>query len=373
MQKTPGPLPPFRRETGRIRPYRVPLPPHRIKLNQNESAVELPGALKRRIARALIDAEWSRYPEFPPVRLAEGIGKSAGVPAACVLVGHGSNELLYAAGLATLERRSVMIAPTPSYGVARLVARLAGARVATVPLGDRFAYDPEAIVRSIRKEKPRMVFLPSPNNPTGGTLPAGGVEEIAAAARCLVVVDEAYREFSSNRLEPLLSRRRNLVLLRTFSKAYRIAGLRVGYLLGDPEVLSRIERAKPPHSVDLFSQIAALSILGERETIGKETTRTVRERDRLSKRLAALPGVEVFPSEANFLLLRVPDGRAAYDALLAEGILVRPVGAGAGRKPGRDGIPVDRRLAECLRVTIGRKSDNDALLDTLNRHLEERS
>ncbi|MFH1279088.1 MAG: aminotransferase class I/II-fold pyridoxal phosphate-dependent enzyme [Candidatus Eisenbacteria bacterium] len=372
MKKKPGPLPPFRRETARIRPYRVPLPPHRVKLNQNESAVELPLSLKRKIAKALVEAEWSRYPEFPPVRLARAIAERVGLSDRRVLVGHGSNELLYAAGLATLERGTVMVAPTPSYGVAHLVARLAGATVKTVPLGDRFVYEPERFVSALRVTRPRLVFLPSPNNPTGGSLPAGGVEAIAAAARCVVVVDEAYREFSGSRLGPLLGQHRNLVLLRTFSKAYRIAGLRVGYLLGDPEVLSRIERAKPPHSVDLFSQIAAETILGEGEMIAKETGRVVRERERLSKKMEEMPGVEVFPSDANFLLFRAPDGAAAHAALLAEGILVRPVGAGAGRRAGRDRIPVDRRLANCIRVTVGTKSDDDAFLEALNRHLEEK-
>lgn len=372
MKKTPGPLPPFRRETSRLRPYRVAIPPHAIKLNQNESATELPVALKRRIARALVHSPWSRYPAFPPTRLAGTIGEREGVHADRVLVGHGSNELLYAAALATLERGTSLLMPTPSYAVAILAARLAGARVVMTPLGERFAYDADRILRAVREEKPRLVFLPSPNNPTGGTLPAAAVEAIAADAKCLVLLDEAYREFSGARLAPLLARHRNLVLLRTLSKAYRLAGLRVGYLLGDPEVLSRIERAKPPHSVDLFSQIAVESILGTGDLVAREVRRVIRERGRVARVLGALPGIEVYPSEANFLLVRTPDGKAAHGALLAAGVLVRNVGERAGERPGPDQVGVDRRLKNCLRVTIGTKRENDAFLNALNRHLEER-
>ncbi len=351
-------LPPFRRAIARIEPYRVANPPHEIKLNQNEPPAELPPALRKRIVSELLRRRWSRYPDYPPRRLTGKIARFHDLEEEQVLVGHGSNELIYAVALATLERGRTVLLPSPSYPVAKLAAALAGARRITVPLDARFRYDIGAVIEAIRAVKPHLLFFPSPNNPTGNVLSAGQVEQIAGATRSLVVIDEAYREFSSVDLLPLLDRFSNLLLLRTFSKAYRVAGLRIGALLGDPEVLHRVERGKPPHSIDLFSQVAGEIVLDEGATIRRGVDAVVREREKLSRILAKLPGVIVYPSEANFLLLRLDDPARTYDRLLRKGILVRPVFQAGGR------------LAKCLRITIGTASQNRALAGALESILE---
>ncbi len=372
MQKHAKPLPPFRRSIRSLEAYRVARPPHRVKLDQNESPVELPAAVRRRILAALAKKRWSRYPDFPPEHLARKIAERERVPAGSVLVGHGSNELLYAAALATLEMGSVMILPTPSYGVAHLAARLAGGRALGVPLDDDFAYSPERIVAAARREKARLLFLPSPNNPTGSLLSKADVRTIAESVRSLVIVDEAYRDFAQVRLAPLLARHRNLVLLRTFSKAFRLAGLRIGYLLGDEEALLRIERAKPPHSVDVFSQVAAEIALDEEPRIRKGVLAIVRERERIAATLRPLESVRVYPSEANFLLVRVPDGERVFRRLLSAGVLVRFVGLRAAARGSPRGIPIDPRLRNCLRVTVGTRAENDRFLAAFREAIEER-
>ncbi len=346
-------MPPFRREVKRIQPYRVANPIHTIKLNQNESPVELPAGLKKKIVSKLGVSEWSRYPDYPAAALTARIAHAVGVKENQVLVGHGSNELLYALALTTLERGKSILMPAPSYAVAKLAAILAGAKVSTFPLGRDFRFDPAVILEAIRRHRPRLLFLPSPNNPTGSSLQADGIARIVGATRSLVVVDEAYHEFSNINLLPLLRRFRNLVLLRTLSKAYRLAALRIGYLLGEKGVLSMVERGKPPHSIDLFSQIAGEALFDEEGLINREVDRVIRERRKMEKELAAMPGITPFPSDSNFLLVKVPDEEALYSHLLRRGILVRRLGAPSGR------------LKNCLRITIGRKSENRALREAI--------
>ncbi len=363
MPKRDSSLPPFRREIERIAPYRVATAPHLIKLNQNESPIELPARLRRKILTRLDRTDWSRYPDYPAEELTRRIARSNRVAMNRVLIGHGSNELLYSLALTTLERRKTIVMPTPSYPVTALAATLAGATIRTVPLLDDFSYDVGALVRAVREYEPRLVFLPSPNNPTGTSIDRIGVERILQAGRSLVVVDEAYFQYSRIRLSSLLRRHDNLVLLRTLSKAFRLAGLRIGYILGHSEVLSLVERGKPPHSIDIFSQIAGEELFDHPGIIDREVERTVRERERLRIRIDSLPGVRVFPSDANFLLARFPDGRRVYEALLSAGILVRPVGQAPG---------TPRSLRNCLRITIGKRSENRALLHVLADYMMER-
>ncbi|MFH0944306.1 MAG: aminotransferase class I/II-fold pyridoxal phosphate-dependent enzyme [Planctomycetota bacterium] len=351
-------LPPFRREISRIMPYRVGNPPHQRKLNQNESALELPDHLREKILRRLRSRGWRRYPEYPAEELTRRIARAERLATTRVLVGHASNELMYAIALATLERGRSLLIPSPSYPVVELAATLAGGQIRRVPLGSGFQYDPDRIVAAIRRHSPRLVFLPSPNNPTGTALDRSAVESVARATRSLVVVDEAYREFSDVDLRPLLDRHPNLVLLRTLSKAYRIAALRVGYLLGSAPVLSRIERGKPPHSIDLLGQIAGEEIFENPAFIQEEVERVISERAWLTRELGQLPGARAFPSQANFVLVRLPNARRAFAALLKGGCLVRPVGLAANSPA---------RLKNCLRISIGTRSDNRAVMRILTR------
>ena len=361
MRKQSKAIPPFRREISRIAPYRVGNPRHQRKLNQNESALELPAHLREMILRRLRSRAWRQYPDYPADELTRKIARAEKLAKNRILVGHASNELMYALALATLERGRSLLVPSPSYPVVDLAATLAGGSIRRVPLGSNFRYDPERIVAAIRRHSPRLVFLPSPNNPTGSILDRAGVESIARATRSLVVIDEAYREFSGVDLRPLLDRHPNLVLMRTLSKAYRIAALRVGYLLGSAPVLSMIERGKPPHSIDLLGQIAGEVIFENPTFIRDEVARVIRERTWLSRELGQLPGATVFPSQANFILVRLPDARRSHQALLEGGCLVRPVGLAADA-PGR--------LKNCLRISIGTKSDNRAVVRILTRQLQ---
>jgi histidinol-phosphate aminotransferase len=337
-----------------IPPYRVATPPHRVKLNQNECAQELPAAIRRRILARLRAEEWRRYPPFPAEGLRRRLARRLRLGQSAVLLGNGSNEVLLSAVLATLRRGSRVVVPAPGYPVFERLAAICEAKVRRVRGGADLGFRPEALAEEAGKRGTALVLIASPCNPTGAALSPAEVRRIAEATPALVVVDEAYHEFSRHDYAPLVRKLPNLVVTRTFSKAFALAGLRLGYALGDAEVVARLEAATLPFNLDLFSQIAGEEILDAADVVGERVRRTVAERERLRAWLERRAGAAVFPSEANFLLVRFADGRRAWKRLLDHGILVRDVSA----QPG---------LGNCLRITVGTPRENRAL----RRALEE--
>ncbi len=246
--------------------------------------------------------------------------------------------------------------PTPSRGALQ-VTRASGSPGTHTP---SFAYDVEALLESLEESHASLTIVCSPNNPTGTSLAPADVERLCRASDSLVVIDEAYHEFSGETVVPLLERHPNLVVLRTFSKAMALAGLRVGYLLASPELVREINKARLPYNVNFFSQMAAIAALEEKEVLATSVRRLVAERQRLLARLADVPGVRAFPSDANFFLLEClsADPKAVFASMLRRGVLVRDVTS----------YPM---LSRCLRVSVGTEAENDAFLHALGTALTE--
>jgi len=223
-----------------------------------------------------------------------------------------------------------------------------------------FVYDVDAIREARRASGAPVTIVCSPNNPTGTSLPPTDVERLCRDGDGLVVVDEAYHEFSGASVVPLLARHPNLIVLRTFSKAMALAGLRVGYLLASPELVREVNKARLPYNLNFFSQLAALAALEEKETLAAGVGALVAERARLLARLAEMPGVRALPSDANFFLLELEaaDPRAVFDSMARRGVLVRDVTS----------YP---QLERCLRVSVGSPQENDAFLHALGTALTE--
>jgi histidinol-phosphate aminotransferase len=224
-----------------------------------------------------------------------------------------------------------------------------------------FAYDVEALLAAREASGASVTIVCSPNNPTGTSLPLADVERLCAASDSLVVVDEAYHEFSGRSAVPLLERHANLVVLRTFSKAMALAGLRVGYLLASPDLVREVNKARLPYNVNFFSQAAAIAAIEEYEPVLAPTVRElVAERERLLSRLADVPGVRAHASDANFFLLEMTgaDPGAVFASLLRRGVLVRDVTS----------YPM---LSSFLRVSVGSAEENDAFLHALGTALTE--
>lgn len=335
--------------------YTLSAPAASRKLNQNESPWDAPPELKQEVLAAAAAAPWQRYPEFAPPELLAALADRHGWVADGVLVGNGSNELIQATLAVTLAAGEVMVAPTPTFSLYRLLAGVQGARYRPVPLGPDFTYDVDALIEAAVRERARVVVVNSPNNPTGSALPEGAVERLLEETGALVVCDEAYQEFGGPTALPLLARHSRLVVLRTFSKALGLAGLRFGFALAHPVVAREIAKGKLPYNVNVITLAAASAALRHGPALDARARRIVTIRDRFVPRLAALPGITVYPTAANFVLIRCDQVPAAevFRRLLAEhGILVRDVSGSA-------------ELAQCLRISIGTEEDMEAVLGAL--------
>jgi histidinol-phosphate aminotransferase len=335
--------------------YTLRAPPARRKLNQNECPHDLPPELKRAVLDRAAAAPWQRYPEFVPAGLLERLAAHYGWVSDGVLVGNGSNELIQATLSVVIAEGDAVVAPSPTFSLYRLLSGVLGGRFVPVPLTAELGFDVDRIVEVAVREGARMVVLNSPNNPTGAALPEGAVERILAGTGALVVCDEAYQDFGGPTAIPLLRRSSRVVVLRTFSKAMGMAGLRFGLALAHPEVARELAKGKLPYNVNRVTLAAADVALDHADLFAARTRAIVETRDRFLPRLARIPGLEVFPTAANFVLIRclAVRGSEVFRRLQEEhGILVRDVSAAP-------------ELAECLRITIGTEEDMAAVLAAL--------
>jgi histidinol-phosphate aminotransferase len=339
--------------------YGLDAPATPRKLNQNEAPRDVPADLKQVILDRAARTPWNRYPAFVPQALVRALAARHGWVADGVLVGNGSNELIQATLAVTVGEGDVVVTPTPTFALYRVLTAVSGGRHFPVPLGPDFVYDVDRMVEAARRESARVVVLNSPNNPTGSALPEGAVERFLRETDALIVCDEAYQDFGGPTALGLLPREPRLVVLRTFSKAMGLAGLRFGYALAHPAVGREIAKAKLPYNVNAITLAAAEVVLAAADRFAETVGAMVAERERLTAELARIPGVTVFPSAANFILVRI-DTRPAkqvFRLLIDEfGILVRDVSGG----PGLDG---------CLRISAGTPDDTDAVVQALRQIL----
>jgi histidinol-phosphate aminotransferase len=332
-----------------------------VKVNQNENPYDLPEALKRRVLEQALGRAWSRYPEFDPSELLEKLAAFSGWRADGVLAGNGSNELIQALFLVTVAPGTRVVVPQPTFTLYALLTRILGGEVIDAPLGPELEYQPGELRQLQRELGASLTVVCSPNNPTGSVLERAELARLCEEADGLVVVDEAYHEFSGQTAVELLPRHKNLVVLRTFSKAMGLAGLRIGYLLAAPELAREINKARLPYNLNFFSQTAALAALEEWEGLRRNVERLVAAREDLLHRLYRIPGVRPYPSRANFILFELPehDPRQVFELLYGRGVLVRDVTS----------YP---RLSRCLRVSVGSDEENERFLAALRQALEQR-
>jgi histidinol-phosphate aminotransferase len=337
--------------------YTLISPPARRKLNQNESPFDFPAELKREALDQVAAMQWQRYPEFVPRDLQTALATHYGWVADGVLVGNGSNELIQATLAVTLGAGDPVVAPSPTFSLYRLLTGVLGGRYVPVPLADDFAYDVDRLIEAARREDARVVVLNSPNNPTGSALPEGAVERFLDETDALVVCDEAYQDFGGPSALPLLSRWSRLIVLRTFSKAMGLAGLRFGLALAHPAVIRELAKGKLPYNVNLITLEAARVALRHAPELTVRVSQIIATRERFLTRLRGIAGLAAYPTAANFVLIRceaLPAGEI-FDRLYRDfGILVRDV----------SGSP---ELAECLRISIGTDDDMDAVIAALKR------
>jgi histidinol-phosphate aminotransferase len=325
-----------------------------VKLDAMENPYPLPPAMRAELAQMLSRLELNRYPEPSGRKLRELIARKMQVPSGMeLLLGNGSDELIQMVAVALARPGAVMMYPVPTFVMYSMNATFTGMKGIGVPLREDYSFDAAAFIERMRAEKPALVFLAYPNNPTGVLYPEEEVLEVVKACPGLVVVDEAYHAFARKTLMPRLPEFPNLLVVRTVSKL-GLAGIRLGYMAGRPEWIRELNKVRQAYNVNVLTQAAALFVLERLEVLEEQAARIRAARAGLGEAIAALPGTRVFPSEANFFLVRVPDADATYEALRRQGVLVRNLHPG---------------LKDCLRINVGTPDENRILLTALREAL----
>jgi histidinol-phosphate aminotransferase len=329
-----------------------------VKLDQNENPYELPAEFKREVVDRVLRRPWGRYPEFVPTAMTKMLAQYTGWSGEGILIGNGSNELIQASLSVTLGPGRRLAVPQPTFTLYKLMATTLQADVNSLLLDpDSLTFDVDKLIAASRTAD--VVVVCSPNNPTGCVLEHEALVTLLKNAAGLVLLDEAYHEFSGQTALPLLRDHRNLVVLRTFSKAMAMAGMRFGYMMAHPEIAREVHKSKLPYNVNIFTLAAAELAIEKRHLLNQGIEALVRERERVFAELQKRRSVKAFPSRANFILIRTEmQARTLFDSLYTHGVLIRDVSA----------YPL---LDRCLRVSIGTPEENDKFLRALDLALEK--
>ncbi|QDQ26494.1 histidinol-phosphate transaminase [Chitinimonas arctica] len=343
----------IRPEIAELSAYRVADATGLIKLDAMENPYPLPEGLRAELGQRLAAAALNRYPDPHGGGLKEALRTAFRIPAAAdILLGNGSDELITLVCQALARPGACLLAAEPSFVMYRMNAVFSRLEYVGVPLRPDFSLDLPAMLAAIAQHRPAVVFVAYPNNPTGPRYARAEVEAILDAAPGLVVVDEAYSAFADDSLMDMAGSHPRLLVLRTLSKL-GLAGIRLGYAAGPADWMAQLDKVRPPYNINVLSQVAAAFALAHLAEFDAQTAILRRERARLALALAALPGVTVFPSEANFLLLRVADAEGTFAKLRNAGILIKNL---HGAHP---------LLLNCLRVTVGTPQENERVLSVL--------
>ncbi|MDP8960407.1 MAG: histidinol-phosphate transaminase [Actinomycetota bacterium] len=342
---------PVRDDLRDLEPYGAPQLVVPVRLNTNETPEPPPAQFEATVRARLANLDLHRYPDREVRSLRQRLAVLEGLTPERTWAANGSNEVLLQLLQAYGGPRRRLLLFRPGYSMYPLLARTTLTEVVTVELPDDFVLTSSLAREAVTAHDPDLVMIAHPNNPTGIAVAVDAVRALHEASRALVVVDEAYVEFGATSMRPLLDTLPRLVVTRTFSKAYRLAGLRLGYLLAPDWVVDDLRRVRLPYHIDTLKQVAAECALDLAPMMLSHIPRVVAERERVAEVLAATAGVAAYPSAANFILFRtpVPD---LFQRLLDRSVLVRDF----SRQP---------RLGGCLRVSTGTRAEDDAFLEAL--------
>jgi len=332
--------------------------PYRIKLDANENPYPLPFSLKRVILKRLEEVSLNRYPTPGSPGLKAAFSRYYGVSEEMVLIGNGSDELIQILLTAVgASSPCSILFPIPTFAMYRISALNAGHRVVEIPLNDRFDLDTDAMLAAIAEAHPSLIILSYPNNPTGGCFDRETIERILAVSDGLVVLDEAYGNFSGKTFLRDLDRWDNLIILRTLSKV-GLAALRLGILIASPELAHQLNKVRLPYNVNIFSQVVGEVFVEHSEEFLESVNRIIADREWLFRELMAIDGITPYPSDANFILFSCVTGKDDIcRKLIDKGILIKDFAS----------PPI---LENCMRVTVGTPEENGEFIETLKGILQ---
>ncbi|MDR2035129.1 MAG: histidinol-phosphate transaminase [Coriobacteriales bacterium] len=355
-----------------LEPYDPKYLPARIYLNANENPFGMPDQARKELQRMIESEPLHRYPDPLAKHLRNTVAAKLGVAAECIVLGNGGDELLFNLCIAYGGPGRSLLTTPPTFSAYYTDALLTRTKIVEIPRASAcsatgqldFSIDEQAILERVSVGDIDLVILTTPNNPTGDCLTLDFIEAVLAATDAVVLIDHAYIEFADPGYDAtsLLKKHANLAILRTFSKAYSLAGMRIGYLVAAPEITQELCKVRQPYSVDALAALAALAVLEQEDEVRLQVNCIISQRELLARRLGEPGlGLSVAPSEANYLLFRVPNAQAVWQQLHESyGILVRDLSALPG-------------LADCLRVSIGTPQENDEFIAALSCVLNTRA
>jgi len=332
--------------------------PHKIKLNANENPYELPDGIIDEILIAAKNMKYSLYPNANATELSSVLSESFGLSLDNIIIGNGSDELIEYLIKAFTEKGKSIISPMPSFAMYKIYAAMHHADFIQIPLEQKnFSLNVDKLLEEAKKETASLIFISYPNSPTANYFEIDKIIKILKESGCLVVVDEAYYEFGGKTFAPLIQKYENLVVLRTFSKAFSLASLRVGYLLSNADVVKEIRKVKSPFNVNSFSQMAAQIVFKHREKLFRKIEKIVQERELLENKINNFPSFKAHPSSTNFIFTEVgslKEQELVFNSLLEQGILIQVVNA--------SDFSSSRYF---LRITVGTREENICLVNGL--------
>ena len=331
-----------------------------VKLDAMENPHRLSADLQKALGERLGALALNRYPGERVNALRHALASYAGMPEGFdIMLGNGSDELISLLAMACDVSGASILSPLPGFVMYAMSAQLQGLGFHGVPLTADFELDEAAMLAAIAQHKPSIVYLAYPNNPTGNLWSDDTIEKIVLAQGAqggLVVMDEAYQPFASRSYADRMARHSHVLLMRTLSK-FGLAGVRLGYMIGPKALVAEIDKVRPPYNISVLNTECALFALEHADVFATQAKDLRAQRARLLKELASLAGVTPFPSEANMILVRVPDAAKTFEGLKAQGVLIKNVSK------------MHPLLSNCLRLTVGTAQENDQLLAALKESL----
>ncbi|MCM5680695.1 histidinol-phosphate transaminase [Schlegelella sp. S2-27] len=349
----------IREDVRELRPYAVQPSAGMVKLDAMENPFRLPLELQRELGERLGAVAINRYPGERIEVLRAALAKHSRMPdGQALMLGNGSDELISLLAMACKLPGAAILAPTPGFVMYEMSAELQAMNFVGVPLQPgTLELDEPAMLAAIEQHRPALIYIAYPNNPTGNLFDDAIIERIIAAAPGLVVIDEAYQPFASKSYVDRYARHDHVLLMRTLSK-FGLAGVRLGYMMGRRELIEQIEKVRPPYNVSVLNCEAALFALEHEDEFARQARVLRAERQRLFDALGTMPGVHPYPSEANMILVRVPDAQRTFEGMKQRKVLIKSVG--------RSTSPL---LANCVRLTVGSPEENDLMIAALRESL----
>jgi len=350
----------IRQDVSSMHAYAIQPSAGLIKLDAMENPFRLPEALQRELGERLGRVAINRYPAGCAADVVRALSAYVDLPAGCkLMLGNGSDELISLIALACDVPGACILAPLPGFVMYEMSARLQGLAFVGVPLTAAFELDEPAMLAAIEMHRPAITYIAYPNNPTANLFDETIVERIVDAVgrqRGLVVFDEAYQPFSSRSWMGRLAQHPHVLVMRTLSK-FGLAGVRLGYMVGAAALIDEVDKVRPPYNISALNAEATLFALAHADEFARQAGVLRSERERLQRALKDMPGVEPFPSEANMILVRVPDSARCFEGMKARGVLVKNIAT------------LHPLLANCLRLTVGTPDENTQMIAALKASL----